>query len=96
MNDETKKVIEELKTIMLDMYRNASDLDQWIQQVERLMGDETIDPELLNLHIKTLLSYRMDIKLNRSYDTLDQRELIVWKKLILSTDPNRETEEQES
>lgn len=95
--DEQKKLIEELRVIMLDMYRNASDLDQWIQHLERLMNDETIDgTELLNLHIRTLTSYRRDVKQLKNFRSLDAREESVWERLILSTDPNRVIQEQDS
>jgi uncharacterized protein YjgD (DUF1641 family) len=96
MNDEIKKLIEELEVIVLDMYRNASDLDQWIQHVERTINDETIDPELKNLHIMMNASYRRDVKRLKNFNSLDGREESVWERLILSTDPNRVIEEQES
>lgn len=95
--DEQKKLIEELRVIMLDMYRNASDLDQWIQHLEQLMNCETIDgTELLNLHIRTLTSCRRDVKQLKNFRSLDAREESVWERLILSTDPNRVIQEQES
>lgn len=96
MNEEVKKLIEKLKEVMINMYRSASDLDQWIQQVELKLNDETIDSELMNLYIKTIVSYRRDIRKIKNFDGLGSKEDAFWEMLILETDPNRETEEQES
>lgn len=92
--EEIKKLIEELKQIMLDMYRNAGDLDLYIRSLEDDMLDES--DEWLKDYIQHHYMLRMDEKRVRNYSSLDARENSVWQRLILEADPDRVIKEQES
>lgn len=97
MNEETKKLIEELKGIVLDMYRSAGDLDQWIQQLESVLNDEDMDADVLNTHVKMLMSYRMQVKYNKGFRAIETKEDSIWTRLTISTSPDWNYEkEQES
>lgn len=99
---EYEKLISELKNIVLDMYRNAGDLDRWIQNLET-ESDGHFELEMsphestyLNMFIKMQYMYRQQVKCAGNYSSLDARENSIWERLILSTDPNRVIEGQES
>lgn len=100
--DEKKKLIDELKQIMLDMYRNAGELDRFIQNLEwetdgrYSLETSPKDPEYLKMFIQAQYAYRMDQKRVCSYSSLDARENSVWQRLILEADPDRVNKEQES
>lgn len=97
-----EKLIEELKQIMLDMYRNAGELDRFIQNLELetdgrySLETSPKDPGYLKMFIQTQYAYRMDKKRICSYSSLDTRENSVWQRLILEADPDRVIKEQES
>lgn len=91
--EEKNKLIEELKQIMLDMYRNAGSLDMYIQYLE---GVELDRSEYSKTYIQAQYACRMDQKRTRNYSSLDAREKSVWERLILEADPDRVIEEQES
>lgn len=92
--EEKKKLIEELKQIMLDMYRNAANLDRFIQYLE---GQVELDRSSYSkMYIQTQYVYRLDQKRVCNYSSLDARENSVWERLILEADPDRVVEEQES
>lgn len=92
--EEKKKLIEELKQIMLDMYRNAANLDSFIQYLE---GQVELDRSSYSkMYIQTQYVYRLDQKRVCNYSSLDARENSVWERLILEADPDRVVEEQES
>ena len=92
MTDETKKLIEELKGIVLDLYRNAGDLDQWIQHLESEAADKETDPMVLKIYIQTIRRYRTEIKHNKRFSSLDAREESVWERLIIESMKDEEKE----
>lgn len=97
--EKAKKLVEELKQIRLDMYRNAGELDRFIQYLEDEMEKDYEFPKDSNIW-KIFVQYqyrnRMDQKQVCNYHSLNAREDSVWARLILEADPDRVIEEQES
>lgn len=97
--EETKKLIEELKQIMLDMYRNAGELDRFIQYLEYEMEkdyDFPKDSDIWKLFVQYHYRHRTVQKNYYNYGSLDARENSIWERLILEADPERVSKEQES
>lgn len=90
-----EKLIEELKQIMLDMYRNAGELDRFIQNLEYEMEKDCDFPKD-SRYLKTFIQYqymlRMDQKRVCNYNSLEARETSVWERLILECDRKSEQE----
>lgn len=87
MNAKSKKLLGELEEVMLDLYRSASNLDNVIQQIKQ---NEETDKEYVIAFIQNVSRFRMDIKHARRYDSLDEQENDIWKRLIASI-KNEET-----
>ena len=86
MNENVKKSIEELKEVMMDLYRSASALDELIQTLEGMCEYASHDKKYLNRFMMTQARFRMDHKHNAELDILEDRERSIWQDLIKSTE----------
>ena len=93
MNEESKKLIEEMKGVVLDMFRSAADLDQWIQQLESELGKDDNDSDYQRIYVNTISGYREHIKYGRRYNSLDAREASIWERLKIEIQRDSENEE---
>lgn len=82
MNAKSKEIIEELKGIVMDLHRSASQLDYAIQNIEELDGIK--DMEFVSVSVKHHYNYRNDYKIHKQYHNIEERELDIWKRLIES------------
>jgi hypothetical protein len=82
MDTNIKDLIEELKGVVLDLHRSAGNLDQLIQTIEIEEGAPSNKEEYLKMYIRSQGLYREDFKKARGYNELDEKEKIIWKKLI--------------
>lgn len=81
MREQIKKEIEELKKVVLDLHRSAGSLDDYIQMLEEELncsGDE----EYSKIFIRQIQTYRMDVKRNRGFDKLEEKENKIWQQII--------------
>lgn len=86
MNENLKKSIEELKEVMMDLYRSAGTLDELIRLIEGTSEEYSDDVDYMNRFMKTQARFRMDHKHNAELDILEDRERSIWQDLIKSTE----------
>ena len=86
MNENFKKSIEELKEVMMDLYRSAGALDVLIRLIEDTSEEYSDDADYMNLFMKMQARFRMDHKHDGEYDILEDRERSIWQDLIKSTE----------
>lgn len=86
MNENLKKSIEELKEVMMDLYRSAGNLDELIRFIEGISEEYSDDVDFMNRYMKTQARFRMDHKHNAELDILEDRERSIWQDLIKSTE----------
>ena len=82
--EELKKEIEELKTIVMDHVRTASNLDDCIQVVEKFIEEEN-DSINIKYAIRSIYNYRINMMRNRFSD-LDETERLHWETLLKITE----------
>lgn len=86
MNENLKKSIEELKEVMMDLYRSAGGLDELIRLIEGTSEKYSDDADYMNRFMKMQARFRMDHKHNAELDILEDRERSIWQDLIKSTE----------
>ena len=86
MNENLKKSIEELKEVMMDLYRSAGTLDELIRLIEGTSEEYSDDVDYMNRFMKTQARFRMDHKHNAELDILEDRERSIWQDIIKSTE----------
>ena len=83
MNQETKACIEELKRIVMALYRSAGNLDSVIAYIEAGLYSKSENvtkvPDLM--YVAQQMDYRMNHK-GFAFGNLDKRELDAWNRLI--------------
>ena len=82
MSEETKKAIEELKAIRLELFRSAASLDEAIKSAEFFVESST-GAEQTKFEIRVMADYRINVRDNvYEWSDLKKREDEAWKKLI--------------
>ena len=80
MNEEAKKILEELKAMVLEYHRLAGVLDNVVEQIDLVAdggpGDYTA------MYVKQQLIHMNDMKMCRGLTNLDVKEQSLWDKLI--------------
>lgn len=83
MNEEIKKRIDELKEVVISLYRSAGSLDQQIQELEmEIFGRKDTDRLLLLAMAENQRNYRKSLKTCCEYDILDEKEEKSWNEII--------------
>ena len=82
MREQIKKQIEELKEVVLDLYRSAANLDENIRLLENELEYPEHNDEYSKIYIQQIRRYRLDTKTHREYDKLDEKELAIWQQII--------------
>lgn len=82
MDAKMKDLIEELKGVVLNLHRSAGNLDQLIQAIEIEEGPPSNKEDYLKMYIRSQGLYREDFKKALDYNKLDEKEKIIWKKLM--------------
>ena len=82
MREDIKKRIEELKEVVINLYRSAGSLDEYIRLLESELEHPVCNNEYAEIYAKQIAGYRMDLKERRGYDKLDEREKEIWQQLI--------------
>ena len=83
MNENTKKHIEELKSIVMSLYRSAGDLDRALQCIENTLNGNGEDSEFFKLCVARESRHRKDYKTVILGD-LEKRETTAWTNLLES------------
>lgn len=81
MSDETKKLIEDLKVIRLDLFRSAANLDDAIAQLETGIHKE-MDADSIRTMVYAVCSWRRTLRDFHDWKKLDELENETWLKLI--------------
>jgi hypothetical protein len=71
--------IEELKEVVLALHRSAAQLDEIIQEMEM---ENRHEGEWFTMLVASRARYREDFKQYRDYKRLEERENLIWQKLI--------------
>lgn len=83
MNQKFNVAIEEMKGVMMNLYRSASELDRFIRDIEsESMKDD--DNDYIQMVVMMQQRYRMDSKKSNNHFDLDKQEKEAWDHLIES------------
>ena len=83
MNQKFNVAIEEMKGVMMNLYRSASELDRYIQNIEsESMKDDNND--YIRMVVMMQQRYRIDSKKSNNRFDLDKQEKEAWDHLIES------------
>ena len=83
MNQKFNVAIEEMKCVMMNLYRSASELDQFIQNIE-LESIKEKDNDSIRMVVMMKQRYRVDSKKSNNRFDLDKQEKEAWDHLIES------------
>lgn len=83
MSDETKKLIEDLKAIRLELFRSAANLDLAIEQIEISMHKENKN-DFIRMVAKGMRDQREMTSVHHNWEHLNELEKETWAKLIES------------
>lgn len=81
MSENAKKLVEELKEVMMDLHRSAGQLDDAIRSIETEIKEED-DIGRIRYFIAAQLKFREEFKDHYHYEDFDKRENDLWQKLI--------------
>lgn len=83
MDQKFNVAIEEMKGVMMNLYRSASELDRYIQNIEsESMKDD--DNDYIRMVVMMQQRYRIDSKKSNNRFDLDKQEKEAWDHLIES------------
>ena len=83
MNQKFNVAIEEMKGVMMNLYRSASDLDRFIRDIEsESIKDD--DNDYIRMFVMMKQRYRVDSKKSNNRFDLDKQEKEAWDHLIES------------
>ena len=83
MDQKFNVAIEEMKGVMMNLYRSASELDRYIQNIEsESMKDDNND--YIRMVVMMQQRYRIDSKKSNNRFDLDKQEKEAWDHLIES------------
>lgn len=89
MSKEIKGTIEELEAVVRDLHRSAANLDNIIQSIEL---NEVYHNDTYHLmDVVQEAQYRRDFKQVRKYNQLEERENLIWQKLIENLKTEKES-----
>lgn len=80
MNENTKKSIEELRAIVMSLYRSAGQLDRALQAIENTSQGHGEDSEFMVMFVANEYSRRKEYK-TVIFGDLEKRESEAWTKL---------------
>lgn len=80
MNENTKKSIEELREIVMSLYRSAGQLDRALQAIENISQGHSEDSEFFVMAVANEYRHRKDYKAV-IFGDLEKRESEAWAKL---------------
>ena len=83
MNQKFNVAIEEMKGVMMNLYRSASELDQFIQYIESESIKDN-DNDYIRMVVMMKQRYRIDSKKSNNRFDLDKQEKEAWDHLIES------------
>ena len=83
MNENTKQQIEELKSVVMGLYRSAGQLDRALQCIENTLNGNGEDSEIFKTLVACESRRRKDYK-KIIFGDLDKREDTAWIKLLES------------
>lgn len=88
MTNETKKELEELEQVRLELFRCVANLDERIIQARMAIDEYSADSEYTKFHIKVDRAHRNSMIKVSEWDKLKEREEVAWQKLLDSIDSN--------
>lgn len=81
MNDEIKNLINELKEVVMELHRNAGNLDDNITGLEYLLSEED-DKDSARFLIQSYRRSRAMYDHNHQYSELINKENDIWNRLL--------------
>ena len=83
MDQKFNVAIEEMKGVMMNLYRSASELDRFIRDIEsESIKDD--DNDYIRMFVIEQQRYRIDFKKSNNRVDLDKQEKEAWDHLIES------------
>lgn len=81
---DRKELLNQLKAIRLELFRNAASLDRTIAVVERELDDKSNDDEMKRMYIRAEQNYRYDRVVTSDWHKLFELEDVIWQQLVKS------------
>ena len=76
-----EELLEQLKAIRLELFRNAASLDMAIASIERELGNESTDDEPKRMYIIAECHHREDQVFAHDWYKIFELENVVWQQL---------------
>lgn len=86
-----KSAIEELRKVVMSLYRSAGNLDTVLESIELELDDTKTTDLYTEFFCRSKQIYRSDVKKAAGFSGLDEAEAEAWKKLLEALH-NEETE----
>ena len=77
-----EELLNELKAIRLELFRNTANLDTMISDLEAMLNDESEQEDYIKMCIRMRARYREDLIRVNGYDRLCEREKDIWRQLL--------------
>lgn len=85
MIDNFRQALEELKDVMLNLHRSASNLDTIITEIENeIYNNDDLEKDFLKIFVEYQQNHREDSEHRRGFKELNCKEKEIWNKLIES------------
>ncbi len=73
---------EELRNVVMSLYRSAGNLDTILQSIEFELDDTKSSSPYTEMFCRSKQIYREDVKKAAGFSSLDDTEAEAWKKLL--------------
>ncbi len=79
---KAQSAIEELRTVVMSLYRSAGNLDTILQSIEFELDDTKSSSPYTEMFCRSKQIYREDVKKAAGFSSLDVAEAEAWNKLL--------------
>lgn len=79
---KAKSAIEELRSVVMSLYRSAGNLDTILQSIEVELDDTKSTELYTEMFCRSKKMYREDVKKAAGFSGLDEAEAEAWNKLL--------------
>ncbi len=77
-----ESAIKELRSVVMNLYRSAGNLDTILQSIELELDDTKSSSPYTEMFCRSKQMYREDVKNAAGFNSLDEAEAEAWSKLL--------------